>query len=190
MSDPSVLIVDDERRLRELLGRSVERMGFAVHAVGSAEEAATWMKQTPCDIVLLDLNLPGKSGVDFMDDLLRHWPKTKVIVLTGFGDLDSAQKAIRHKLADYVTKPFDLSDIERALDRARRQMGMASKESPEPLPNQVDGLVGSLAVMERQMILEAIHRHKGNRTAAAEELGITRRTLYNKIEQYHLHDEV
>ncbi len=190
MSDPSVLIIDDEKRLRELLGRSVARMGFVVHEVGSAEDAAARMKQAPCDIVLLDLNLPGKSGVDFMDDLLRHWPQTKVIVLTGFGDLESAQKAVRHKLADYVTKPFDLGDIERALDRARRQMGMADREPLAPLQNQSAGSMGTLAVMEKHMILEAIQRHQGNRTAAAEELGITRRTLYNKIEQYQLHDDL
>ncbi len=190
MSDLRVLIVDDEKRLRELLGRSVSRMGFEVVAVGSAEEAATRMKQAPCDIVLLDLNLPGKSGVDFMDDLLCYWPHAKVVILTGFGDLKSAQKAVRNKLADYVTKPFDLGEIERALDRARRQLGVAVKEPTATSPNPSAGLIGSLAVMEMQMILEAIHRHAGNRTAAAEELGITRRTLYNKIEQYQLHGEL
>lgn len=188
MSDLTVLIIDDEERLRELLGRSVERMGFDVNAVATAEEAGAELRRRPYDVVVLDLNLPGKSGLDFMDDLRRHWPQIQVIVLTGFGDVKSAQKAVRHKLADYVTKPFDLGDIERALDRARRQIQSSSASGgPKPMDDPAASM-GTLAWMERQLIMEALQRHEGNRTAAAEELGITRRTLYNKIEQYQLRD--
>ena len=186
MADLSVLIVDDERRLRELLGRAVARMGFDVQAVASAEDAAAAMKRRPHAIVMLDLNLPGKNWAAFMDDLHRWWPATRVIIITGFADLDSALKAVRHNAADYVTKPFDLGDIERALDRARRQIELNGRPPARGAAGAGDHAAGSLAAMERQLIVEALQRHGGNRTAAADELGITRRTLYNKLKHYRI----
>ena len=113
MPELRILIIDDEPRLCELLSRAVVRMGCDAATVDSAEAAAKELENQRFDIVVLDLNLPGKSGIDFMDDLHRRWPRIQVIILTGFGDLGSAQKAVRHKIADYITKPFDLGDIER-----------------------------------------------------------------------------
>lgn len=184
MAPLSVLIVDDEPRLRELLSRAVARMGCDVAAVESAEDAASELHKRRFNVVLLDLNLPGKSGIDFMDDLNRQWPDVQVIIVTGFGELSSAQKAVRHGLADYVTKPFDLGDIERALDRAIRRLQAKSGVESTSSGVASHAVHGSLEVMERKLIEATLARHQGNRTAAANELGITRRTLYTKIKQY------
>ncbi len=172
-----VLIVDDEPRLRALLSRSVTRMGFEPEAVGSAEEARDSMRREAAHIVLLDLRLPGTQGGDFLDELGANWPQAQVVIVTGFGDLQVAQKAIRHQVADFVTKPFTLDDISRAIGRATARLGQAPSNADQHR---------SIANLEREAIENALVRHAGNRTAAAQDLGITRRTLYSKIKQYDL----
>src|SRR5256885_1396130 len=97
-----VLIVEDEPRLRDLLSRALPGMGFTASAARNAEEASRTMEANAADIVLLDLNLPGMSGMDFFRRLRERWPATQVIILTGFGDLEAARDAIRLDVVDFL----------------------------------------------------------------------------------------
>ncbi len=171
---PRVLVVEDEPRLRELLGDVVPEMGFDTLAVRSGEEAVRAMAGDPRDIVLLDLHLPGIGGMDVFAEVRQRWPGTQVIVLTAYGDLAAAQGAIRLGVADFLTKPFHLNDVEAALDRARQRLADAP---PAPAPDASVEPV-TLAEAERAAISAALSRHGGNRTAAAAELGISRRKLH------------
>ncbi len=176
---PRVLVVDDEPRLRELLLDIVPDMGFAATAVRSAEEARKFMESDPQEIVMLDLQLPVMGGMDFFEQIAKSWPQTQVIIMTGFGDLESARQAIRLNVVDFITKPFHLSDIESALDRARKRLianGWIDDETDETEDDKSEAT--TLAQIERQAILAALERHAGNRTAAAAELGISRRKLH------------
>jgi len=171
-----VLVVEDEPRLRELLSAVLPDMGFAAAAVRSAEEAARVMEHDAREIVMLDLQLPLMGGMDFFQQIRDRWPDTQVIIMTGFGDLQTARAAIRLDVVDFITKPFHLRDVELALDRARRRVPLerveVAEESSEPTKPK------TLAETERQAILAALDRHHGNRTAAAAELGISRRKLH------------
>lgn len=174
-----VLIVEDESRLRELLCDVVPDMGFTAMAVRSAEEAVRVMEADAYEIVMLDLQLPVMGGMDLFQQIRTRWPDTQVVIMTGFGDLPTAREAIRLDVVDFITKPFHLSDVEVALDRARKRVplehataGHAGEESSNELKPQ------TLAETERKAILAALERHDGNRTAAADELGISRRKLH------------
>lgn len=122
MNLPTVLLIDDEARLRDVLARSIGSLGHDVAGAASAEEALRMMARQPRDVAIVDLNLPGMSGMDLFAELRRRHPATQVIVLTGFGDLDAAQQAIRLDVVDFLTKPCHLGDLERALDRAARRL--------------------------------------------------------------------
>ena len=174
---PAVLVVEDEPRLRELLVDVATDMGFAAIAARSAEEASRLFDADPADVVLLDLQLPGMNGMDLFEDLRRRRPQTQVVVVTGFGDLAAAQRAIRLGVVEFLTKPFHLNEVEAALDRARRRLPAGVDEPATGAPAAADGPV-TLAESERQLILAALRRHDGNRTAAAAELGISRRKLH------------
>ncbi len=194
--DPSlrVLVVEDEQRLRDVLTRAIPDMGFVASGAGSAEEAADIMAADPREVVLLDMNLPGMSGLHFSRLIHERWPATAVIILTGYGTLEAARQAIRLQVADFLTKPASLGEIESALERARQQitsraasdLAAAATLPPamqEPVPAQEPG-PRSLEEIERDYILAALDRHRGNRTETAAELGISIRKLYYRLSEY------
>lgn len=192
-SSAKVLIVEDEPRLRALFEGVVTDAGFGCAAARSAEEATRLMEREPHEIVLLDLHLPGIGGMDFFQTLRDRWRGTQVIVITGFGDLDAAQRAIRLDAVDFLTKPCPLRDLEVSLQRARVRLEQRVPEKAETSPEQAraessssraDPCGPTLAEVERQTILSALAKNRGNRSATAEELGISRRTLYYRLQEY------
>jgi DNA-binding NtrC family response regulator len=181
-----VLVVEDETRLREMLVRAVNDMGFSAQGVGNAESAARTMTDKSIDIAVLDLNLPGMNGMELFELIRRHHPATQVIVLTGFGDLEAAQKAIHFDAVDFLTKPCALGELERSLDRARVRLHRASTtaEPPVPVPSTTSAPANTLEAVERQHILNTLEKNHGNRAATAAELGISLRKLYYRLGQY------
>lgn len=182
-----VLVVEDESRMRELLARAIESWGLPTLAARSAEEALRLMESDPARIALLDLNLPGMSGMECFEEIRRRWPQTQVIILTGFGDLDSARRAIHLDVVEFLTKPCHLGELEVAIDRARRRLAepdaLPQTLEPSDDPSAADA-PATLDELERQHILAALARHNGNRAATAAELGISLRTLYYRLNEY------
>lgn len=192
-----VLVVEDEPRLRAMLLRALPDMGFVPMGAASGEEALLSMKDEPAAIAILDLNLPGIGGMALFEKIREHWPDTQVVIMTGYGDLDAAQQAIRLNVADFLTKPCSLGDLEQALDRAwRRRLDKHDKPHPVVLPTthmtataqpaSDTDRPSTLQKVEKQLILAALNRNEGNRTAAARELGISVRTLYYRLSQYEI----
>jgi DNA-binding NtrC family response regulator len=186
-SDPRVLIVEDEPRMRELLSRAVTGWGFDTTTARSGEEAMRLAADEPPHIVLLDLDLPGISGLETFEKLREKQPDLQGIVLTGFGSLDAARQAIHLDVVEFLTKPAPLGDLEHALDRAIRRLAPAPPPTPivpDLMASQPPPPGQTLAEVERHHILETLARNNGNRTATAAELGISRRTLYYKLAEY------
>ena len=185
-SEMKVLIVEDEPRLREVLLRAVRDMGFTPAASRSGEEALRTLEADPHNIVMLDLNLPGISGMDALEQIRKRWPTTQAVILTGYGDLDAAKRAIRLNAADFLTKPCPLGEIEAALDRARQRLSRAPAPGSVALAELPEdaGEGQTMEDVERHHILAALERHRGNRTAAAAELGISIRKLYYRLAEY------
>ena len=110
-----VLLVEDEPRLREMLVGAMEEMHFQPAGCGSGESALRLLEQRPFDLAVIDLNLPGMSGLELFERLKQQFPKIRVIILTGFGDLETARKSIpslqhgrRFSLADPKAGPEHL----------------------------------------------------------------------------------
>jgi DNA-binding NtrC family response regulator len=190
--DLAVLIVEDEPRLRELLVRATESWGFTTTGARTAEEALKIMAATPHQIAVLDINLPGPmNGIECLEAIHERWPGTQAIILTGFGDLESAKKAIHLDAVDFLTKPCHLGELEVAIDRAKRRIAAPGKprvevlaDEPPPQPSHDKTPATTLEDLEREAILSALGRHHGNRAATAAELGISLRTLYYRLGEY------
>ena len=136
---PKVLVVEDEPRLRDLLADVIPDMGpgFSVTVARTAEDATRVMQTAPHDILLLDLHLPGKGGMDLLEQVRRDWPAAQVIIMTGYGDLDTARRAIRLDVVDFLGKPCRLAELEVALARAAnasRTTRRARRPSRPPRP--------------------------------------------------------
>src|SRR5882672_8378952 len=164
--NPQILIVDDEPRMRDMLERALTSWGHKTSTARSGEEALRVLQNEPANIILLDLNLPAMSGLEFLERLRQSNLTTQAIVLTGFGDLEAAKKAIHLDVVEFLTKPAHLGELELALDRARKRHEDTTPldATPGPPPKTPGGLPPATTHddAEREHILADSVRNNGN----------------------------
>lgn len=123
----TILVVDDEAEQRRLLGGFVQSLGFRADEASSAEEALEKIGRHAPDMVLLDVRLPGMSGIEALSEIRKTAEKLPVLLITAYADLRQAVAAMKSGADDYLAKPVDLDELEAAIFDA---MGPADK-SPE-----------------------------------------------------------
>ena len=106
-----LLIVDDEQKVCECLQRFFSAQGFEASCVFTGEEAIERLINQPPDVVLLDIQLPGVSGIEVLKRAKDLCPETKVIMVTGSVDAEREEEAMAYGARGYITKPFDFSQI-------------------------------------------------------------------------------
>jgi putative two-component system response regulator len=135
----SILIVDDEDALRGALLRYLSQQGFQVYGAASAAEGLEAVQLHRITAVLLDVRMPDKSGVDTVPDLLRADPELAIIMLTAVNDATTASLCLQRGAMDYLLKPIDLGDLDRAIRNAlrRRDEAIASQQKSLILKEEV-----------------------------------------------------
>ena len=116
-----VLVVDDEEELRQAIVEILTLDGFEVDSAGSAEEAMEKMAATPYDVLITDLMLPARNGVELLEDTLAKYPETIGLVITGHASIETAVRAIKKGAYDYLTKPFKLIELPLRVRKGLRQ---------------------------------------------------------------------
>jgi len=111
----AVLLVDDEERFRTTLAKLLSRHGFSVRDAGGCEAAVTLLQEASCDVIVLDVKMPGISGPDALPLLLGACPEAEVLVLTGHASVDIAAAMIAGGAADYLLKPCPTDELEGAI---------------------------------------------------------------------------
>ncbi len=124
---PRLLIVDDEEVMQELFEQMLLREGYQMDRAYSAEEALGRVDAGLYDLVLLDLALPGADGLELLQELKRRDPDLPAVVVTAYGTIESAVRAMRQGAFDYLPKPFDREEIAVVLEKALAQ-GRLSRE--------------------------------------------------------------
>ncbi len=114
-TDLSVLVVDDEPDLRKTVAESLEAEGIEVTQVETAAEAIARLRDFAYDGLVVDLRLPDADGLEVLDSALDRYPEILAVVITGFGGVEEAVKAIRRGTIDFLIKPFQLSRLSRVL---------------------------------------------------------------------------
>src|SRR5579859_5267840 len=121
----SVLIIDDEAEIRESLQTLLELEGFEVETAMTGEEGLMQMADRPFDLVLLDLTLPGKNGIEILSDIRNHDTRLPVIMITAYGTVENAVRAMQAGAANFVQKPWDneklLADVRAAVGWRRAE---------------------------------------------------------------------
>ena len=113
----NLLIVDDDRSVREASREVAHTLGFNVEVADSAETAYHLIDTHSIDAVLLDLRLPGTNGLDALHNIRKYRPDAAVVVVTGYGTVQSAVQAMKDGAYDYVTKPFSMEELRLLLER-------------------------------------------------------------------------
>ena len=113
-----VLLVDDEPKVREVVRRRLERLGFQVTEAGDADEALRLQRESPREVLVTDIVMPGKEGIQAVREFRREWPDMRIVAISG-GGLGSADTYLNMALklgADAVlAKPFTSEDLEKAI---------------------------------------------------------------------------
>jgi DNA-binding NtrC family response regulator len=148
-----LLIVDDDTELREGLVQRFQKAGMSVTEVSSGEDALTRAAEDRYDVALLDLHLPGMSGIELLGKLKTCQPELEAIMLTAHGSVDTALQAMKQGAYDYLTKPFRLSDLEVHIRKANEKVQLARRERQWLDQIRYESprfrLVGSSAAMRR-----------------------------------------
>lgn len=169
----SILIVDDDATYRERLVRAFRDRGFDARGAADGEAAIRAAGEDSSEYAVVDLRMPGRTGLEVVQELKRIDPCTQIVVLTAYGSIATALEAVRLGAAHYLTKPADVDDILAAFRRA----GGADL----PIDNAE---VPSLARVEWEHINRVLMDCEGNVSQTARLLGIHRRSLQRKLAKY------
>src|SRR5256886_1328557 len=143
----NVLVVDDERNIRALVARVLGQDQVEVHGAGTGKEGLQMADEVSPDLVLLDLRLPDMDGMDVLRALRTRYPELAVIIITGFGQTQSAVEAIKVGATDYLEKPFEHVEklklaVARALDEVRAKSEIRRLHALQEKQYGVDQIIG------------------------------------------------
>jgi DNA-binding NtrC family response regulator len=122
-----ILVVDDEEPQRRVLAGFLRKAGYGVEAVGSADEALAVVAARTVDLVLTDLRMPGKTGMELLDGVRGVNPEIPVVVMTAYGTVASAVDAMKRGAADYLAKPVDLDELDVLVARTLERRALVSE---------------------------------------------------------------
>jgi cyclic di-GMP phosphodiesterase len=149
----TVLVVDDEEPIRSALRKFLKQQQFEVYTAGSAEEALQQLRVHKITLLLSDIRMPGTSGVDLVPQALEIEPDLAILMLTAVNDATSAALCMQRGAMDYLTKPIELTDLGRAVQRAikRREMLLENRHLNQWLKEEVTTRTAELHRQQHRM---------------------------------------
>lgn len=172
-SQPSLLLVDDDATFREVMARALRRRGFDVTAAEDVESACRLAEAEPPEYAVVDLKMPGDSGLVLVEKLSAIDPATRIVVLTGYASISTAVEAIKLGATHYLAKPVDADDVVAAFGKSEGDANVALANNPI-----------SVDRLEWEHINKVLAEHNGNISATARALNMHRRTLQRKLAKH------
>ncbi len=149
-----ILIVDDEKAIRRLLSQRLSNEGYQCQEAVNAEQALDKLRNNTVGLVILDIRMPGKSGIELLPEIKAGYPDTSVIMATAVADTSIAIQCMKQGAYDYITKPFDLDEVILSVGRAleKRRLERENRDYQQHL----EGKVAEQAKKIRTSFLSAI----------------------------------
>lgn len=195
-----ILFIDDDRAGREVALFNLRKAGYEVTPASDGQEGLSLFSARKFDLVVTDVKLPGISGIEVLKRIHKQSPEIPVLVITAFGNVETAVEAMKEGAYDFIGKPFHREQIllvvGKALERQRlaeevRELKNACERMvillDEWPPMPPEGL--SLVDLEKKVIDRALKRNKGNMTQTAAYLRIPRHVLVYRLEKYGIRRE-
>ena len=174
---PTLLLVDDDEVFCKVLGQSLESHGFDVRVAHNVVDALKHVGESAPEYAVIDLNMPGASGLSLVSALKALDEFTKIVVLTGFASIATAVEAIKLGATHYLAKPADTDQILAAF--ARNSGDSSEAVSAKPM---------SIGRLEWEHLQKVLLECQGNVSVTARRLGIHRRTLQRKLHKRPVKD--
>lgn len=171
----TILLVDDEELFRERLAKAFSQRGFTVFTAANFDEAMLVINEQRPTMGVVDLKMPGKSGLELIATARETNPNMQLVVLTGYGSIATATEAVRLGALYYLPKPADVDDILGAFAR-NPELALEVDQDEFSAP--------SLARAEWEHINRVLTDCDGNISLAAKKLDLHRRTLQRKLQKY------
>lgn len=173
VAEPTVFVVDDDPAMRESLRWLIESVGLAVETYGTARDFLRAYDGSRPGCLVLDVRMPGLSGLDLQDELAARRVRLPVIIITGFADVSMAVRALKAGAMDFIEKPFSDQDL---LDRIRGAIDTDRSLREEQAEHErITALLASLTPREEE-VRERVVEGKSNKTIAFE-LGLSEKTV-------------
>jgi len=151
-----ILVVDDEENIREGCRRSLERIGYEVEVAAEAREALAKLDSQSYDLALLDIRMPGMSGVELLDAAKGKDPSVAVVMMTGYASVESAVECMKKGAAEYVAKPFKPDDIREVVQRVLAEHTTAP--ATEVLVEELSGPATRRVIFGSSRAMRQVHR--------------------------------
>jgi putative nucleotidyltransferase with HDIG domain len=176
----TLLIVDDEAAIRKLLCQKLSREGYQCEEADSAEQALNTLATSPIALVILDIKMPGKSGIELLPGMKSGYPDTAVIMATAVTDINVAIQCLKQGADDYLCKPFNLEEISLAVQRAleKRRLKLEIREYQQFLEDKVEEQTGEIrkiflgAIEALVSALEAKDKYTGGHSRRVTEIAL------------------
>ena len=134
-----VLVVDDEESIRDVLKRALVDDGYQVSVAGGGQQALDALSQSDIEVMLLDIRMPGLSGLEVLSKAHDRWPDTSVIMVTAIADVRTAVGVMKQGAYDYIAKPFNLNEVTTTVHRAleRRRLVLLDRQHQRVLEERL-----------------------------------------------------
>lgn len=138
-ANAKVLVVDDEETIRGVLKRALVDDGYQVSVASGGQQALDALSQSDIEVMLLDIRMPGLSGLEVLGKAHDQWPDTSVIMVTAIADVHTAVGVMKQGAYDYIAKPFDLNEVTTTVHRAleRRRLVLLDRQHQKVLEERL-----------------------------------------------------
>ena len=154
----SILIVEDDHGMRLTLAANLEDQGYHVSACESVEESLAFIKRAPPDVVIADLRLPDRSGLDILEPLKEIKPEAAFVLITGYASLETAVEALNEGAFAYINKPFNMDEVHSIVRNALRQQRLLLENERLVETLQQSNAELSSEIAERQRAEETLSK--------------------------------
>ena len=183
--DVKILVIDDEDYMREIVCQALKGSGYAVDEASDGTAALEMMRRYPYDVIITDLRLPGISGETLLQEALSVFPETIVIIMTGYGNIQTAVDAIRMGAYDYLPKPFQIDEMVMRVEKGLKDRSLKSENvllrSELQGKYQFANLVGSSAAMQQVYRMVALVAQKTTTILISGETGTGKEVIARAI---------
>ncbi|MBZ5495417.1 MAG: sigma-54 dependent transcriptional regulator [Acidobacteriia bacterium] len=185
LEDVKILVVDDEAYMREIVRQALEGAGFMVEEASDGAAALEMMRRYPYDVIITDLRLPSVQGEKLLQEALTIFPETIVIIMTGYGNIQTAVEAIRVGAYDYLPKPFQLEEMVMRVEKGLQDRRLKSENSllRSELQDkfQFTNLIGSSPAMQQVYRMVAMVAQKTSTILISGETGTGKEVVARAI---------